>query len=152
MHNRCMSKRITIKLKEQERKELEQLIHKGFRSAREQTRARILLMSDQGEGVGKVTEAVLCSPGTVINVKKRYLAEGLDAALSEKPRPGAKPKITGDVEAHLIALACSDPPEGYGQWTLRLLADQLVELELVESISHTAVGKVLKKTNSSPGR
>jgi transposase len=146
-----MSKRITINLQEQERQELEQQIRKGIRSARELTRARILLLSDQGQGVGQVTEAVMCSRGTVINVKKRYLEGGLEAALHDKPRPGARPKITGDVEAHLIALTCSDPPEGYGQWTLRLLANRLVELELVESISHTAVGKVLKKTNSSLG-
>jgi len=146
-----MSKRIEIQLKEQERQELERLIRKGIRSARELIRARILLLSDQGQGVGQVTEAVLCSRGTVINVKKRYLEGGLEAALYDKPRPGARPKITGDVEAHLIALTCSDPPEGYGQWTLRLLANRLVELELVESISHTAVGQVLKKTNSSLG-
>jgi transposase len=146
-----MSKRIDINLQEQERQELEQVIRKGVRSARELTRARILLLSDRGQGVGQGTEAVLCSRGTVMNVKKRYLEGGLGAALYDKPRPGAKPKITGDVEAHLIALTCSDPPEGYSHWTLRLLADQLVELELVESISHTAVGQVLKKTNSNPG-
>jgi transposase len=146
-----MSKRIDINLQEQERQELEQVIRKGVRSARELTRARILLLSDRGQGVGQVTEAVMCSRGTVMNVKKRYLKGGLEAALYDKPRPGAKPKITGDVEAHLIALTCSDPPEGYSRWTLRLLADQLVELELVESISHTAVGQVLKKTNSNPG-
>jgi transposase len=146
-----MTKRISIKLKDKERQELEQRIRKGIQSARELTRARILLLSDQGQGVGQVAEAVMCSPGTVINIKKRYLAEGLEAALTEKPRPGARPKITGDVEAHLIALTCSDPPEGYGQWTLRLLSNRLVELGLVESISHVAVGEVLKKTNSSPG-
>lgn len=146
-----MTKRIIIKLKDQERQELEQQIRKGIRSARELTRARILLLSDQGQGVGQIAEAVMCSPGTVINIKKRYLAEGLEAALTEKPRPGARPKITGDVEAQLIALTCSDPPEGYGQWTLRLLSNRLVELGLVESISHVAVGEVLKKTNSSPG-
>ena len=146
-----MTKRITIKLKDKERQELEQRIRKGIQSARELTRARILLLSEQGLGVGPVAEAVMCSPGTVINIKKRYLAEGLEAALTEKSRPGAKPKITGDVEAHLIALTCSDPPEGYGQWTLRLLSNRLVELGLVESISHVAVGEVLKKTNSSPG-
>jgi transposase len=146
-----MTKRISIKLKDKERQELEQRIRKGIQSARELTRARILLLSDQGQGVGQVAEAVMCSPGTVINIKKRYLAEGLEAALTEKSRPGARPKITGDVEAHLIALTCSDPPEGYGQWTLRLLSNRLVELGLVESISHVAVGEVLKKTNSSPG-
>lgn len=150
-----MSKRLTIKLKQHERKELEQLIRKGESPARVQRRARIVLLSDRSQeqalGTGAVAKAVMCSVGTVCNVKKRYLTGGLNEALYDKPRPGAVPKITGEVEAHLIALACSDPPEGQARWTLRLLADQLVELELVESISHVAVGEVLKKTNSSPG-
>jgi hypothetical protein len=71
--------------------------------------------------------------------------------LYEKPRPGAKPKIDGEVEAHLVALACSAPPEGYDRWTLRLLADRLVSLEIIDSISHVAVGEVLKKMNLSLG-
>lgn len=150
-----MSKRLTIKLKEHERKELEQLIRKGESPARVQRRARIVLLSDRSQepalGTGAVAKAVMCSVGTVCNVKRRYLTGGLNEALYDKPRPGAVPKITGEVEAHLIALACSDPPEGQARWTLRLLADQLVELELVESISHVAVGAVLKKTNSSRG-
>jgi transposase len=150
-----MSKRIHIQLTENERRELEQLIRQDQSSVCVQRRARILLLSDRNQteppGTGDTVRAVMCSAGTVINVKKRYLAEGLQAALHDKPRPGAKPKITGEVEAHLIALACSDPPAGRDRWTLRLLADQLVELELVESISHVAVGEVLKKTNSSPG-
>jgi hypothetical protein len=150
-----MSKRLTIQLNENERQELEQLISKGESPARVQRRARILLLSDRSQkqslGTAETARAVMCSPGTVCNVKRRYLSGGLPEALYDKPRPGAKPKITGEVEAHLIALACSDPPEGQARWTLRLLADQLVELELVESISHVAVGAVLKKTNSSPG-
>jgi hypothetical protein len=88
----------------------------------------------------------------VSNVKRRYFVDGLPDALYDKPRPGAKPKVDGEVEAHLIALACSDPPEGYTRWTLRLLADQLVALEVVESISHVTVGEVLKKTKSSRGK
>lgn len=150
-----MSKRIYIKLKEQERQELEQLISKGTSPARVQRRARILLLSDRNQeqllGAGAVAKSMMCTPGTVCNVKKRYLSGGLDEALYDKPRPGAVPKITGEVEAHLIALTCSDPPEGQASWTLRLLADRLVELQLLESISHVAVGKVLKKTNSNPG-
>jgi transposase len=150
-----MSQRLTIKLSKHERQELEQLIHKGDNSARVQRRARILLLSDRNQGqplgTGETAKAVMCSSGTVCNVKGRYLSGGLPEALYDKPRPGAKPKITGEVEAHLIAMACSDPPEGQARWTLRLLADRLVELELVESISHVAVGEVLKKTNSSPG-
>ena len=150
-----MSQRIKIQLKDDERQELEQLISKGESSARVQRRARILLLSDcnqeQPLGTGAIARALMCSPGTVCNVRHRYLSGGLRAALYDKPRPGGKPKITGEVEAHLIALACSDPPAGRARWTLRLLADRLVELELVESISHVAVGEVLKKTNSSPG-
>jgi len=114
-----------------------------------------LLLSDRNQeqllGAGAVAKSMMCTPGTVCNVKKRYLSGGLDEALYDKPRPGAVPKITGEVEAHLIALTCSDPPEGQASWTLRLLADRLVELQLLESISHVAVGKVLKKTNSNPG-
>ena len=150
-----MSKRLNIKLPKNERQELEQLTSKGESSARVQRRARILLLSDCNQkeplGTSATAKALMCSLGTVCNVKNRYLSGGLPEALYDKPRPGARPKITGEVEAHLIALTCSDPPEGQGRWTLRLLADRLVELELVESISHVAVGEVLKKTNSSPG-
>ncbi len=88
----------------------------------------------------------------VFNIKKRYFAGGLEESLYDRPRPGAQPKITGEVEAHLIAITCSDPPEGQARWTLRLLADKLVELELVESISHVAIGNALKKTNSNLGK
>ena len=89
---------------------------------------------------------------TVSNVKTRYFAGGLDGALFDKPRPGAKPKIDGEVEARLIALTCSDPPEGHDRWTLRLLADRLVQMELLDSISHVAVGNALKKMNLSLGK
>jgi hypothetical protein len=155
VQNPGMSQRLSIQLNEDERQELEQLVSKGESPARVQRRARILLLSDRNQeqtlGTGQTAQAVMCSSGTVCNVKRRYLSGGLPEALYDKPRPGARPKITGEVEAHLIALTCSDPPAGQARWTLRLLADQLVELELVESISHVAVGEVLKKTNSSPG-
>jgi hypothetical protein len=114
----------------------------------------VLLDRSQGEQrtLAAVAAANLVSSGTVSNVKKRYLSGGLARALYDAPRPGAVPKIDGEVEAHLIALACSPPPTGQARWTLRLLADELVKLEVVESISHVAVGTTLKKTNSSPGR
>jgi transposase len=102
--------------------------------------------------LNEVADAMLTSIGTVSNVKRRYLKGGLERGLHDRPRPGAKPKIDGEVEAHLIALVCSDPPEGQARWTLRLLADKLVELELVETISYVAVGDALKKTNSSLGK
>ena len=150
-----MAKQQHIHLKESERSELEQLIKSGTSSARVNARARTLLLLDRSQGkkrtIQEVADAAMVSHGTVSNTKKRYFSGGLDEALYEKPRPGAKPKITGEVEAHLVALVCSDPPEEYDRWTLRLLADKLVELELVESISHVAVGDALKKMNLSPG-
>lgn len=144
-----MKKQQHVHLKENERNELEQLIKSGTQSARLIARARTLLLLDRSQGqkrtIQAVVEAAMVSQGTVSNIKKRYFAGGLDEALYEKPRPGAKPKITGDVEAHLVALVCSDPPQEYDRWTLRLLADRLMVLELVESISHVAVGDALKK-------
>lgn len=145
-----------IYLPKNERTELEQLIKSGTHSARVLARARTLLLLDRSQGqkrrIKDVVEAAMVSQGTVSGLKKRYFAEGLNSTLFEKPRPGAKPKIDGEVEAHLIALACSDPPEGYDRWTLRLLANRLVAMELVDSISHVAVGDALKKMNLSLGR
>ena len=149
-----MAKNITLTKKE--RTELSQLIKSGKHSARVLGRARILLLLDRSQGekrkLQEIADAMLASIGTVSNIKRRYLAGGLEQGLYDRPRPGAKPKINGEVEAHLIALVCSNPPEGRERWTLRLLADKLVELELVETISHVAVGDALKKTNSSLGR
>lgn len=145
-----------IKLPDEERTELSQLIKSGKHSARVLGRARILLLLDRSQGEARklqdIAETMLTSIGTVSNVKRRYLKGGLEQGLYDRPRPGAKPKIDGEVEAHLIALVCSDPPEGQVRWTLRLLADKLVELELVESISHVAIGDALKKTNLSLGK
>ena len=145
-----------INLTEKERTELSQLIKSGKHPARVLGRARILLLLDRSRGqkrkLHEIAEAMMTSPGTVSNVKKRYLKGGQDHGLQDRPRPGAKPKIDGEGEAHLIALTCSEPPEGRERWTLRLLADRLVELELVESISHVAIRDTLKKTNSNPGK
>jgi transposase len=136
--------------------ELEQLVRSGVHPAREIARARVLLLLDRSQGrqrtLAEVVEAGMVSQGTVSNIKKRYLEEGLKRALHDLPRPGAAPKIDGEVEAQLITLACSKPPEGREHWTLRLLADKLVELELVDSISHVAVGNALKKTHSNRGK
>jgi len=154
-HTLGMTKQRHISLTEDERTELKQLIKSGTNSVRVIARARTLLLLDRSQGkartIQEVVDAAMVSQGTVSNTKKRYFSGGLDEALYEKPRPGAKPKITGEVEAHLVALVCSDPPEDYDRWTLRLLADKLVELELVESISHVAVGDALKKMNLSLG-
>lgn len=151
-----MSKHIPLYLTPEQRSELETLIKSGNAPARIQTRARILLLADRRQADwhtdAQIAKTLLCSSGTVLCIRHRFLQEGLQAALSEKPRPGAKPKITGDVEAQLTVLACSDPPEGQTRWTVRLLAGRLVELGHVESISAPTVWERLKKTHSSPGK
>jgi hypothetical protein len=111
--------------------------------------ARILLLSDRSRGERRtqqqVAEALLCNPATVGQVCRRFALESLDLALAEKSRPGQAPKLTGDVEAQLVTIACSAPPQGQARWTFKLLAKKLVELELVDSISEVAVYKRLKK-------
>lgn len=150
-----MGKHTHIELTTEQRTELEQLIRTGNAPARTHTRARILLLSDRSQGQKRtdqeVAEAVLCSKSTVINVRRRFLTGGLQAALYDKGWPGAPPKFTSAVEAKLTMLACSEPPEGAARWTLRLLADKMIELGYVDSISHVTVRELLKKTNSSPG-
>jgi transposase len=146
-----MSKHRHVELTDEQRQQLHDLIRRGSDKARTITRARILLLTDRSQGEHRTDEqvasAVLCSKGTVIGIRHRFLAEGLEAALTEKPRPGAslRPKITGEVEATLISLTCSEPPEGHARWTLQLLADRLVELQAVDSISDVAVMNCLKK-------
>jgi transposase len=95
---------------------------------------------------GKIAELLRVSPATVYNVQNRYLSEGLQATLEDKPRAGKPPTITGAEKARITALACSDAPAGHARWSLRLLADKSVEQGFVESISHNEVGKILKKT------
>jgi transposase len=151
-----MGKHIHIRLSPDQRQELKRLIHAGHASARRLTRAHILLQCDESLGPRMKDEAIAkalsCCRGTVRAVRHRFHEEGLQAALSEKPRPGAVPKVTGEVEAQLVLLACSDPPEGRARWTLRLLAQQLVELGVVDSISHVTVGEHLKKTICGLGK
>ena len=150
-----MGKHLTIQLTEAQRAELEQLIHAGNAPARKQTRARVLLLSDRSRGQKRtdqaVADAVLCSTSTVRNIRRRFVVGGLPAALNDKGWPGAIPKFTGEVEAQLTMLACSDPPEGAARWTLRLLAGQMIELGYVEYISHVTVRELLKKTGLSLG-
>ena len=151
-----MTKQRHIYLTDSQRIELEHLIRSGVHPARVIGRARVLLLLDRSQGdqrtIQEVAEAAMVSPRTVANIKQRYFSGELGRALHDLPRPGRAPKIDGEVEARLIALACSEPPQGHERWTLRLLAQELVSLELVDSISHVAVGNVLKKTKSSRGR
>jgi len=144
-----------IHLSSEERQELEGLIRRGESAARIQTRARILLLCDESQNTQKPTKeiaaALMCSLPTITNIRKKFVEGGLPNALYEQPRPGQKPKITGEIEAQLTLLACSAPPEGKARWTLQMLADKLVELELVDSISDVAVMQRLKKMNLSLG-
>jgi hypothetical protein len=146
-----MSQPLHVFLSEEQRQHLNRLIKKGNTPARVQTRARILLLSERTLGQRRtrkqVAEAALVCPVTVGRLCRAFAQEGLEAALYDRPRPGALPKITGDIEAKLVTLACSEPPSGRGRWTLRLLADTMVELGYLESISNQAIGQRLKKTS-----
>lgn len=151
-----MGQSLRVYLSAEERSYLEGLISKGNHASRLLRRARILLLadriSDKWNRYGKIAEVMHSDPSTVSNVCRQYVMGGIEVALNEKPRPGRAPKITGEIEARLILLACSEPPEGQQRWTLKLLAGQLVELGLVESISDVAVYKRLKKTNLNLGK
>jgi transposase len=150
-----MAKHTPIHLSSEERSRLNQLISSGNAPARVQTRARILLLRDSSQNAARTHEqtaaALQCAPATVQNICRRFRPEGVDAALSEKPRPGNPRKLDGAAEAQLAVLACSDAPAGYARWTWRLLADRLIELGVVESLSVMTVRETLKKTNSSLG-
>jgi transposase len=150
-----MKKKYPVILTQTERDDLKQLIASGTAPARKLTHARILLKADQSpEGPAwvdeEVAEAVEVSQPTVSRVRKQYSEEGLEAALNRRPpNRHYHRKLDGEQEARLIALACSEPPEGQARWSLRLLADRMVELEMVEEISYQTVRRTLKKTSLS---
>jgi transposase len=133
-----------IELTEAQRRELKKLVSSGTSGARVQTRARILLLAAKGEGNQQIADALEVSWRTVIRIKTRFLEEGIEA-IQEHSRPGRPPTITGDIEAKLVMLACSQPPEGRARWTLQLLADKMVALGYIDSISDVGVMKHLKK-------
>ena len=144
-----------VVLSEEQRAELRGLVGSGTAPARMLTRARILLKADHGEGGAGWSDAAIVgaldvNPSTVLRVRRRFVAEGLAATL-ERKRPDRvyERALDGAQEAHLIALACSEAPDGADRWSLRLLADELVRLEVVETISHETVRQTLKQTSSS---
>jgi transposase len=147
-----MNKKYRVTLTDQERSSLHKLVTTGKGAARRLAHARILLQADHGLSDEAIAQAVAVSIPTVERVRRRFVEEGLSVALDprhpETPRPR---KLNGDQEAHLIALACSTPPDGQARWTLRLLADRLVALDIVETVSHETVRRTLKKTHSNPG-
>ena len=146
-----VQEKYTVRLSVEDRDQLRGLIHSGRHSARVINRARILLKTDEGWSASQVAVALDTSPRTVFRTKRRYSEEGLDGVLHDHPQANRYRKLDDRGEAHLIALACSDAPEGHDHWTLRLLAGKVVELGLVAALSHEAVRLRLKKTPSSPG-
>lgn len=141
-----------IDLSAEEREQLREITRRGRSPARKLKRAMILLKADEGIGDEQVAQMVDVGLATVGRIRKRFVEEGLEMALSERPRSGRPIEIGGKQQAHIIALACSEPPQGHARWSMRLLAERAIELQIVESVSHEGVRKLLKKTKSSPGR
>jgi transposase len=147
-----MAKKYIVTLTEDERAQLLTLTKRGKVSARRLTRAHLLLQADAGLSDEAVAQALHIGTATVERIRKRFVEEGLEAALAERPRPGGQRKLDSKQEAFLIALACSTPPEGRTCWTMQLLAEKLVELQVIGAISDETVRRTLKKTPSSRGR
>lgn len=146
-----MAKKYLVELTDEERKQLLALLKKGKVAARKLRRAQILLQADTGTSDALIATALHTGVATIERTRKRFVEEGLDAALTERRRPGGQPKLCGKDEAFLIATACSAPPRGRQRWTLQLLASRLVEVGIVDSISDDTVGRTLKKTRSNRG-
>jgi transposase len=152
-----MKKKYIVTLVDEERRMLQDMLSRGKAAARKLMHARILLKADAAAGGPawedpSIAEALEVGRATVERVRKEFVEEGLEAALERrKPRRVYARKLDGDGEAHLVALACQEPPEGRSRWTLRLLADRMVQLAYVDQISYQTVRRTLKKTRSSLG-
>jgi transposase len=150
-----MAEKYMVRLTAEEREELIALVSKGKSSAAKIRHAQVLLKAD-ADGPNwpdpRIAEAFSMHLNTVAGIRKRWVEQGLDAALNRKPQawPSRSPKLDGAGEARVLAVSCSEPPPGQARWSLRLLADRVVELGIVASFSHESVRRVLKKTNSSP--
>jgi hypothetical protein len=149
-----VKKKYRVVLSAEERSRLNSLIKKGKASAYQIRHAHILLKADEkgpAWGDGPIAEAFNVTVPTVENIRRRFVEQGIEAALTrkEQERPSTEPLFDGEKEARLIALSCSTPPEGYGRWTLRLLADKVVELEIVPKASYETIRRTLKKMSSS---
>lgn len=149
-----MKHKYAVRLTTEERSRLNRQSMQGRIKVRQYKRMQVLLLADENHSHGGKTDKEIAGQlrigaATVERTHRRYVEQGLEAALNEQARSGRPREIDGEARAKITALACSTPPEGYGRWSLRLLADKAVELELVEHISHDAVGDILKKTNSN---
>lgn len=146
-----MAKIYIIDLSEEEKEMLLELTSRGRAPARKIKRAQILLLANEGKKDETIVEMLHVGRATIERIRKRFVLEGMNAALNERPRPGGQRKLGPKGEAVLETLAKSEPPEGQTRWTMQLLAKRLVELKVVDSISDETVRKVLKKSGSSPG-
>ena len=141
-----------VELTQSERSALIETSGRGKPLARTVKRALALLKADEGLSDREAAEAVSISAATVARTRRRFAEEGLEAAINDRPRSGRERKLSGRQEAHLVAIACSNAPEGHTNWTLQLLADKVVAMEFAGSISLETVRQILKKTNSNHGR
>ena len=146
-----MEKVYIVELLDEQRWRLRELISSGTWGVRMVNRAHILLLADEGKSDREIAQALHVGRSTVERTRRRYVLDGFEAAMNERPRPGARRKLAGKQEATLVALACSTPPAERTTWTMQLLADKLVELKVVDTISDETVRRTLKKTTSSPG-
>ena len=147
-----MKKVYVVDLTNEERAGLLELVGKGEVRARKMNRAHILLLANEGRTDKDIAEALHTSPSTVERTRKRFVeGGGLEQALNESPRPGGRRKLNGRQEAYVVALACSEPPEGKKRWSMQLLADRLVEAGVVDEISDETVRRTLKRGTSSRG-
>jgi transposase len=142
-----MKKQYKVELTDEERNQLRQMTKKGSEKGRKIKRAQILLQADKGKTDQQIAEWIDVTAGTVQRIRKRYATEGWQSAIGEKARSGRPVGISAETRAKITALACTKAPEGRTRWTLRLLADKVVELEYIERISHQSVDNILKKTN-----
>lgn len=145
-------RKVAIRLTDAQRRDLNQRLEHDALNGRQRRRFQILLLADQGQKDEQIVLATGASRATVERVRKRFANEGLEVALVEKPRSGAPAKLDGKQEAMIIALACSDAPEGQAKWSARLLASRVVEMEIVESTSESSMRRLLKKMRSNRGR
>ena len=146
-----MAKRYRVTLTDDERERLEGLTRKGTASVRMVRRAQTLLLAAEGRTDEEIVGALRIGVSTVERTRRRFVEEGPDAALRERPRPGARPKLGPKARAYVVALACTRPPEGRHRWTMQLLADRVVAVQLVPDITDEAIRLLLKKTSSSRG-
>ncbi len=146
-----MVKRYRVTLSEEEHDRLEGLSRKRTASVRMVRRAQALLLAAEGRTDEVIAEQIRMSVTTLERLRRRFVEEGLEASLRERPRPGARPKLGPKEQAMVVALACTKPPEGRHRWTMQLLADRAVELALVPDISDEAIRRLLKRTSSSRG-